>query len=146
MKKMITYYKPYMRVFWTDMFFATLSAAVALIIPLVVRYVTYNLVYREPAEILHQAAYIAIGLFALVAVDCYSKFYICNYGHVMGAKIEYDMRAEIFAHYQKLSFAFYDNQKVGQLSADHSCEHQPDACSCGFCNSAVHAALCICPE
>ena len=76
MKKMLTYYKPYMRVFWTDMFFATLSAAVALIIPLVVRYVTYNLVYREPAEILHQAAYIAIGLFALVAVDCYSKFYI----------------------------------------------------------------------
>ena len=62
MKKMLTYYKPYMRVFWTDMFFATLSAAVALIIPLVVRYVTYNLVYREPAEILHQAAYIAIGL------------------------------------------------------------------------------------
>ena len=115
MKKMITYYKPYMRVFWTDMFFATLSAAVALIIPLVVRYVTYNLVYREPAEILHQAAYIAIGLFALVAVDCYSKFYICNYGHVMGAKIEYDMRAEIFAHYQKLSFSFYDDQKVGQL-------------------------------
>ena len=54
-KKMLTYYKPYMRVFWTDMFFATLSAAVALIIPLVVRYVTYNLVYREPAEILHQA-------------------------------------------------------------------------------------------
>ena len=86
MKKMLTYYKPYMRVFWTDMFFATLSAAVALIIPLVVRYVTYNLVYREPAEILHQAAYIAIGLFVLVAVDCYSKFYICNYGHVMGAK------------------------------------------------------------
>ena len=115
MKKMLTYYKPYMRVFWTDMFFATLSAAVALIIPLVVRYVTYNLVYREPAEILHQAAYIAIGLFVLVAVDCYSKFYICNYGHVMGAKIEYDMRAEIFAHFQKLSFSFYDDQKVGQL-------------------------------
>ena len=55
MKKMLTYYKPYMRVFWTDMFFATLSAAVALIIPLVVRYVTYNLVYREPAEILRNA-------------------------------------------------------------------------------------------
>ena len=174
MKKMLTYYKPYMRVFWTDMFFATLSAAVALIIPLVVRYVTYNLVYREPAEILHQAAYIAIGLFALVAVDCYSKFYICNYGHVMGAKIEYDMRAEIFAHYQKLSFSFYDDQKVGQLmsrittdlfdiselmhhgpdsvrdqncrSTDHSCEHQPNARSCSLCNSAVHADLCICPE
>ena len=114
-KKMLSYYKPYMQVFWTDMFFATLSAAVALIIPLVVRYVTYNLVYHEPEEILHQALYIGIGLFILVAVDCYSKFYICNYGHVMGARIEYDMRAEIFAHYQKLSFSFYDDQKVGQL-------------------------------
>ena len=114
-KKMLSYYKPYMQVFWTDMFFATMSAAVALIIPLVVRYVTYNLVYHEPEEILHQALYIGIGLFILVAVDCYSKFYICNYGHVMGARIEYDMRAEIFAHYQKLSFSFYDDQKVGQL-------------------------------
>ena len=115
LRKMLTYYKPYMRVFWTDMFFATLSAAVALVIPLIVRYVTYNLVYREPEEILHQAAYIAVGMIVLVAVDCYSKFYICNYGHVMGARIEYDMRAEIFAHYQKLSFSFYDDQKVGQL-------------------------------
>ena len=115
LRKMLTYYKPYMRVFWTDMFFATLSAAVALVIPLIVRYVTYNLVYREPEEILHQAAYIAVGMIVLVAVDCYSKFYICNYGHVMGARIEYDMRAEIFAHYQKLSFAFFDNQKVGHL-------------------------------
>ena len=115
LRKMLTYYKPSMRVFWTDMFFATLSAAVALVIPLIVRYVTYNLVYREPEEILHQAAYIAVGMIVLVAVDCYSKFYICNYGHVMGARIEYDMRAEIFAHYQKLSFSFYDDQKVGQL-------------------------------
>ena len=118
LRKMLTYYKPYMRVFWTDMFFATLSAAVALVIPLIVRYVTYNLVYREPEEILHQAAYIAVGMIVLVAVDCYSKFYICNYGHVMGARIEYDMRAEIFAHYQKLSFSFYDDQKVGQLMSD----------------------------
>ena len=81
MKKMLTYYRPYMRVFWTDMFFATLSAAVALIIPLVVRYVTYNLVYREPAEILHQAAYIALGLYALLEVDSYTKYYIVNDGH-----------------------------------------------------------------
>ena len=56
-------------------------------------------------------------MLALVAVECYCNFFISNYGHVMGAKIEYDMRAEIFAHYQKLSFAFYDNQKVGQLMA-----------------------------
>ena len=58
---------------------------------------------------------LAVLLLVLVAVECYSKFFISNYGHVMGAKIEYNMRAEIFDHLQKLSFGFYDNQKVGQL-------------------------------
>ena len=115
MKKMLSYYKPYMRVFWIDMFFAALSAAVALVLPLVVRYVTSDLIYREPDIMLKKAVYLAAALFLLVVLDCYSKFYISNYGHVMGAKIEYDMRAEIFAHYQKLSFSFYDDQKVGQL-------------------------------
>ena len=112
---MLTYYKPYMRVFWTDMFFAALSAGVALVIPLIVRFVTYNLINQDTDVILGKLPYIIAGLITLVAIDCYSKFYICNYGHVMGSKIEYNMRAEIFAHYQKLSFSFYDDQKVGQL-------------------------------
>ena len=114
-RKMLTYYKLYMRVFWTDMFFAALSAGVALVIPLIVRYVTYNLIYQDTEVILGKLPYIVAGLITLVVIDCYSKFYICNYGHVMGSKIEYNMRAEIFAHYQKLSFSFYDDQKVGQL-------------------------------
>ncbi len=54
-------------------------------------------------------------MFAMLALYCYSNFYISNYGHVMGAKIEYDMRAEIFEHFQKLSFSYYDNQKTGEL-------------------------------
>ena len=115
LKKMIGYYKPYLHIFWADMFFATLSAGVALVIPLVVRYVTSALIYCEADVILHQMVYIAIGLFALLAVDCYSRFFIGNYGHVMGAKMEYDMRQEIFEHMQKLSFSFYDDAKVGQL-------------------------------
>lgn len=115
LKKMISYYKPYLHIFWADMLFATLSAGVALVIPLVVRYVTSTLIYCEADVILHQMVYIAIGLFALLAVDCYSRFFIGNYGHVMGAKMEYDMRQEIFEHMQKLSFSFYDDAKVGQL-------------------------------
>ena len=115
LKKMISYYKPYLVIFWTDMFFAALSAAIALSLPLVVRYVTSTLIYMEPQVILSEAKWIAVLLLVMVAVDCYSKFFISNYGHVMGAKIEYDMRAEIFDHFQKLSFAFYDNQKVGQM-------------------------------
>ncbi len=115
LKKMISYYKPYQGIFWADMFFAALSASVALTLPLIVRYVTSTLIYMEPAEILAKVKWLAGLLLVMVAVDCYSKFFIANYGHVMGAKIEYDMRAEIFDHFQKLSFAFYDNQKVGQL-------------------------------
>lgn len=115
LKKMFGYYKPYMGIFWADMFFAMLSAGVALTIPLVVRYVTTTLIYMEPEVIVQRMIYIGIFLFALLAVDCFSKFFIGNYGHVMGAKMEYDMRAEIFAHMQKLSFSFYDDAKVGQL-------------------------------
>ena len=115
LKKMFSYYKPYKGIFFADMFFATLSAAVALTIPLVVRYVTSTLIYKTTDEIVHQIVFIAIGLLLLLAVDCYSRFFIGNYGHVMGAKMEYDMRAELFAHLQKLSFSFYDDAKVGQL-------------------------------
>lgn len=115
LKKMLSYYKPYRGMFWADMFFAALSAAIALALPLVIRYVTSTLIYLDTEEIMRQITMIAVVLLVMVAVDCYSKFFISNYGHVMGAKIEYNMRAEIFGHFQKLSFAFYDNQKVGQL-------------------------------
>ena len=115
LKKMMGYYKPYLKIFWADMFFATLSAAVALTIPLVVRYVTSTLIYLPADEIIRQITYIGIGLVVLLAIDCYSRFFIGNYGHVMGAKMEYDMRAELFGHMQKLSFSFYDDAKVGQL-------------------------------
>lgn len=114
-KDMLHYYKPYMKIFWADMFFAALSAGVALTIPLIVRYVTSTLVYQEPDVILQQLLRIGAVLAVLLIIDCYSRFFIGNYGHVMGAKMEYDMRAEIFAHMQKLSFSFYDDAKVGQL-------------------------------
>ena len=112
---MLTYYKPYKGIFWADMFFAMLSAGVALFIPLVIRYVTTTLIHLSPGKILNQIAWIASLLIVLVGIEWYSRFFISNYGHVMGAKIEYDMRAELFSHLQKLSFTFYDNQKVGQL-------------------------------
>ncbi len=115
LKKMISYYKPYRKIFWADMFFAALSAAVALSIPLVIRYVTSTLIYKPADVIMEQLLYIALIFAGMIVVDCFSRFFIGNYGHVMGAKMEYDMRAEIFGHMQKLSFSFYDDAKVGQL-------------------------------
>lgn len=115
LKTMISYYSKYKVVFWLDLFFAALSAAIVLIIPLIVRYVTSSLIYESPDFIISRGKWIALGLIFMILVDFGCKFYISNIGHVMGTKIEYDMRAEIFDHLQKLSFSFYDNQKVGAL-------------------------------
>lgn len=115
LKKMISYYKPYKRVFFIDMFFAIMASAIALVIPLVVRYVASNVGKMDAKDAVKQLIIIAIVVGALILFQCYCNYYIANYGHVMGANIEYDMRAEIFAHFQKMSFSFYDDQKVGQL-------------------------------
>lgn len=115
LKKMISYYHPYMRTFVIDMIFAFLSAAITLVLPLIIRYVTSEVIYMEKSEALHSVFLLGILMFVMLALYCYSNFYISNYGHVMGAKIEYDMRAEIFEHFQKLSFSYYDNQKTGEL-------------------------------
>ena len=97
------------------MFFAFLGALTTLVIPLIVRYITGTVVYLPKGEILSKILFLGGVMIILVAVQCFSNYFIGNYGHVMGAKIEYNMRKEIFEHYQKLSFSFYDNQKVGQL-------------------------------
>lgn len=115
LKKLARYYKPYLGTFILDMILAMMSAAVALVIPLVVRFITSKVAYMSADEALKNITIIVIVLFILVLIQWGCNYYISNYGHVMGAKIEYDMRAEIFNHYQKLSYSFYDDQKVGQL-------------------------------
>lgn len=111
----LSYYKPFKGIFAADMFFAFLGAATTLVIPLIVRYITGTVVNMPKSEILHTILVLGAVMTLLVLIQCFSNYFIGNYGHVMGAKIEYNMRKEIFEHYQKLSFSFYDNQKVGQL-------------------------------
>ena len=115
LKKLVSYYKPYKKVFLADMFFAIMASFIALLIPLVVRYVTAKVLYMPAEQVVKTMIIIAIVVGILILFQCYCNYYIANYGHVMGAKIEYDMRAEIFGHFQKLSFSFYDDEKVGQL-------------------------------
>ena len=98
LKKMISYYKPYLGVFFADMFFAIMSALIALIIPLVVRYVTSAVIFMPGDEAVRQIAVIGAVMTVLVAFQCYCNYFISNYGHVCGARMEYDMRAEIFDH------------------------------------------------
>lgn len=115
LKKMLSLYKPHMGMFLADLLFAGISAGVALVIPLFVRYVTRTLIYKDAEQIIREIAFIGLIMLVLLIIDCFARFFIGNYGHVMGAKIEYGLREEIFDHMQKLSFSFYDDAKVGQL-------------------------------
>ena len=114
LRKLISYYRPYTGTFLLDMFFAVVASAISLVIPLVVRYITSEVIYSEQGA---KETIIRLGLLltVLVVIQFFANYYITNVGHVMGAKMEYNMRAELFSHYQKLSFSFFDDQKVGQL-------------------------------
>lgn len=115
-KKFISYYKPYKGLFFADMFFAIMAAAITLVYPMIVRYITNTvLVQYEMSDALQIIIKLTFVMIGLIVVEFVCKFFINYQGHVMGAKMEHDMRNEIFAHYQKLSFNFYDNQKIGQL-------------------------------
>lgn len=114
LKKLISYYKPYMGTFLLDMFFAVVASAIALVVPLIVRYITSEVIYLETGA-KERIVHLGMILIGLVIIQFFSNYYITNVGHVMGAKMEYNMRAEIFSHLQKLSFSFYDDQKTGQL-------------------------------
>ena len=114
LKKLVSYYKPYMGTFLLDMFFAVVASAIALVVPLVVRYITSEVIYLETGA-RERIVHLGLILIGLVIIQFFSNYYITNVGHVMGAKMEYNMRAEIFSHLQKLSFSFYDDQKTGQL-------------------------------
>lgn len=115
LKLLACYYKPYKALFFWDLFFAILGAAVTLVIPLLVRYIM-NTVGNLPVEEANSVIFkIGAVMLALILIQLASRYFITYYGHMMGTYIERDMRNEIFGHYQKLSFAFYDNQKVGHL-------------------------------
>lgn len=115
LKLLAGYYKPYKGLFLADLFFAILGAAVTLVIPLLVRYIMNTVGNMPLSEAKTVILTIGAGMLGLILVQLVSRYFITYYGHMMGTYIEHDMRKEIFNHYQKLSFAFYDNQKVGHL-------------------------------
>ncbi|HAX52141.1 ABC transporter ATP-binding protein [Muricomes intestini] len=115
LKKLFAYYKPYKGLFYSDMVFAILGAAVTLVIPMIVRYITNEVVYFGASQARQAVLVLGAVMLGLVALEMFCNFYIAYFGHIMGAKMEANMRRDIFGHYQKLTFAFYDNQKVGHL-------------------------------
>ena len=115
LKKLVSYYKPYKLLFFCDLLFAIVGAAVSLVMPLIVRYITSEVVYFELNEALRTIVILGLVMIALVAVEFGCNYFMTYYGHMMGTYMEANMRRDLFGHYQKLSFSFFDNQKVGAL-------------------------------
>ena len=114
-RKFLSYYKPYMGLFLADMACALIVSAITLILPLCARYITKNILEGHMPHMLNQIYLIGALMLALVGVYTLCSIFIDFQGHMMGAKMESDMRSELFEHYQKLSFSFYDEQRTGQL-------------------------------
>src|SRR5438132_11863041 len=114
-KKFLSYYKPYVGLFFADMACALVVSAITLLLPLCARYITKNILEGNTPHALNDIYLIGALMLALVGVHTLCTMFIDFQGHMMGAKMESDMRSELFEHYQKLSFSFYDEQRTGQL-------------------------------
>ncbi|MBZ0298980.1 MAG: ABC transporter ATP-binding protein/permease [Anaerolineae bacterium] len=114
-KKFLSYYKPYRRLFFIDMACAFVVSATALALPLGARYVTQNVLQENAPDALTQIARIGALMLVLVVIQTLCNLFVDYQGHVMGARMESDMRRDLFEHYQKLSFSYYDEQRTGQL-------------------------------
>ncbi len=114
-KKFLPYYKKYKWILLADLLCASLTTVCELILPLIVREIT-SAASSEPitltAELIIRSALLYV---VLRIIDCGANYYMASTGHIMGTRIETDMRHDLFAHLQKLSFSYYDNAKIGTL-------------------------------
>lgn len=114
-KKFFSYYKRYLGVFISVMICAFLVAGITLLLPLCTRYITKNILETDAPDALVQILQVGALMVGLVLLHTVCNFYVDYRGHAMGAMMESDMRSELFDHYQKLSFRFFDDQRTGQL-------------------------------
>lgn len=114
-RKFLSYYKPYLRIFTIDIACAIFVSVIALILPLCIRVITKSLADGITPDSLTQIYTMGAVMLVLVLIHTVCNMLYAYQGHVMGAMMERDMRRELFAHYQKLSFSFHDDQRTGQL-------------------------------
>ena len=114
-KKFIHYNGPYKAVFFIDLICAAVISLVDLAYPQILRTMTKTLFTQDKDMILHVLPVIAASLFVMYIVQSLCKYYVTYQGHMMGAKMERDMRRELFDHYQELSFSYYSRNNSGQM-------------------------------
>lgn len=115
LKKFIKYYKPYKTVFFIDLLCATIISAIDLAFPQLLRTLTKTLFAGVPGKIISALIPITIGLLVAYIIQTACRYYVTYAGHMMGARMERDMRKELFDQYEKLSFSYYDQNNSGQM-------------------------------
>lgn len=115
LKKFIKYYKPYKTVFFIDLLCATIISAIDLAFPQLLRTLTKTLFAGAPEKIISALIPITIGLLVAYIIQTACRYYVTYAGHMMGARMERDMRKELFDQYEKLSFSYYDQNNSGQM-------------------------------
>lgn len=115
LKKFIKYYKPYKAVFFIDLLCATIISAIDLAFPQLLRTLTKTLFAGASGKIISALIPITIGLLVAYIIQTACRYYVTYAGHMMGARMERDMRKELFDQYEKLSFSYYDQNNSGQM-------------------------------
>ncbi|MFW2502769.1 ABC transporter ATP-binding protein [Clostridium diolis] len=114
-KKFIQYYKPYKLLFLADMTCALVVSSVDLVFPLILSYLTENFFKNDKKVILGSIFYIGIALIIMYVIRYFCEYFITSWGHIMGAKMEKDMRRDLFNHFQVLPFSYYDDNNTGKM-------------------------------
>lgn len=113
--KFIQYYKPYQRLFYFDLFCALVVSIIDLAFPQILYFLTHGIFTGDPTTIMQVLGIIGAGMLIMYGIRYVCQYYITTWGHIMGARMESDMRQDLFNHYQRLSFSYYDRNNTGEM-------------------------------
>ncbi|MBP2629570.1 MAG: Xenobiotic-transporting ATPase [Firmicutes bacterium] len=113
--KFIQYYKPYQRLFYFDLFCALVVSIIDLAFPQILYFLTHGIFNGDPTAIMQVLGIVGVGMLLMYSIRFVCQYYITTWGHIMGARMESDMRQDLFNHYQRLSFSYYDRNNTGEM-------------------------------
>ncbi len=114
-KKFSKYYKPYLFLFYMDLFCALIVSAIDLSFPLILNILNRGVFLGDGENIIKIIGYVGVLLLVMYVVRYFAQYFITSWGHIMGARMESDMRQDLFSHLQKLSFSYYDKNNTGDM-------------------------------
>jgi ATP-binding cassette subfamily B protein len=114
-KKFIKYYKPFRAIFYFDMLCALVLSAIDVAFPQILNWLTKGLFSQGAQIILNTLPWIAGGLLLMELIRVGCQYFITSWGHIMGARMESNMRQDLFDHFQRLSFSYYDRNNTGEM-------------------------------